>query len=202
MSRELALPPLREELALLPGPALADGQPSHTLHDPVRNLFFQIDWPSFEVLSRWHLGEPAAIAAAIGRETPLAMTADDIEAIARFLLENQLLRPPPGSAAEHADRLRKRRGGLGQRLLHNYLFFRVPLVKPDRWLEQWSPRLDFLFSHQFRLLTLGALALGLIEIYRQWDAFAATLVDTLSWSGMASYGLTLVAVKKIGRAHV
>jgi len=34
------LPPLREELALLPGPALAGGQPSHTLHDPVRNLFF------------------------------------------------------------------------------------------------------------------------------------------------------------------
>ena len=43
----MGMPVLREELALLPGPALADGQPSHMLHDPVRNLFFQIDWPTF-----------------------------------------------------------------------------------------------------------------------------------------------------------
>jgi putative peptide zinc metalloprotease protein len=28
---------------------LADGQASWTLHDPTRNLFFRIDWPSFEV---------------------------------------------------------------------------------------------------------------------------------------------------------
>ena len=35
------LPRLREDLALLPGPALPDGQPSWTLHDPARNLFFR-----------------------------------------------------------------------------------------------------------------------------------------------------------------
>jgi putative peptide zinc metalloprotease protein len=51
-----AWPALREELDLLPGPVLPDGQPSWTLHDPVRNLFFQLDWASFEVFKRWHLG--------------------------------------------------------------------------------------------------------------------------------------------------
>ena len=50
----MALPILREELALFPSPHLADGQPSWTLHDPVRNQFFQLDWLSFEILSRWH----------------------------------------------------------------------------------------------------------------------------------------------------
>jgi putative peptide zinc metalloprotease protein len=34
-----------------------------------------------------------------------------------------------------------------------------------------------------------------VEVYRQWDRFSATLVDTLSWSGLASYGVTLAAVK-------
>ena len=57
-----ALPPLRDELDLLPGPALPDGQPSWTLHDPVRNLFFQIDWASFEILQRWRLRWPGVIA--------------------------------------------------------------------------------------------------------------------------------------------
>jgi len=115
----MALPPLREELALLPGPALADGQPSHTLHDPVRNLFFQIDWASFEVLQRWSLGDAAAIATAVSAETPLPLTEEDVLAVVRFLGDNQLLQAPPGSAGAFAALLKKRKGGLGQWLLHN-----------------------------------------------------------------------------------
>ena len=62
MTPATPLPPLRDELDLLPGPALPDGQPSWTLHDPVRNLFFQIDWASFEILQRWRLRWPGVIA--------------------------------------------------------------------------------------------------------------------------------------------
>lgn len=189
------LPPLREELALLPGPALADGQPSHTLHDPVRNLFFQIDWASFEVLQRWSLGDAAAIAAAVSAETTLPLTEEDVLAVVRFLGDNQLLQAPPGSAGAFAALLKKRKGGVGQWLLHNYLFFRIPLIKPDRWLGRWAPRLDFFYSRRFLYLTLAALALGLVEVYRQWEHFAATLVDTLTWSGLASYGVTLAVTK-------
>lgn len=189
------LPPLREELALLPGPPLADGQPSHTLHDPVRNQFFQIDWPTFEILCRWPSGDPAAIAEAITRETPLHLETADVERVALFLQQNELLRPPPGSAGELAARLKQRKGSISQWLLHNYLFFRIPLVRPDRWLARWAPRLDFFFSRQFLSLTLGVLAFGLIEVYRDWERFATTLVDTLTWSGLASYGVALVAVK-------
>lgn len=193
----MALLPLREELELLPGPRLADGQPSYTLHDPVRSLFFQIDWPTFEILSHWHLAEPAAIAAAIAATTTLQLDAAAVEGVIRFLHDNQLLQPEPGSAGALAQRQQARQGSLAQRLLHNYLFFRIPLLRPDRWLGRWANRLDFLYSRRFFRLTLAALALGLIEVYRDWEAFAATLVDTLSWSGMASYGIALVAVKTV-----
>ncbi|HEX5394098.1 MAG TPA: HlyD family efflux transporter periplasmic adaptor subunit [Rhodocyclaceae bacterium] len=193
----MPLPPLREELALLPGAVLADGQPSHTLHDPVRNLFFQIDWPTFEVLRRWHLDDIASIAAAISAETTLQLHAADVEEVIKFFADNQLLKPRPGSAADFATRLQTRRGSVAQRLLHNYLFFRVPLVKPDRWLGRWASHLDVFYSRQFLYLTLAVLAWGLVEVYRQWEHFAATLVDTLSWSGLASYGITLAAVKTL-----
>jgi putative peptide zinc metalloprotease protein len=191
------LPPLREELALLPGPVLADGQPSHVLHDPVRNQFFQIDWPTFEVLSRWHLGDPTAVAAAINAQTTLQMDAADVTEVGEFFADNQLLQAGAGNAAEFAARLRRQRGGLWQWLLHNYLFFRIPLCKPDRWLGRWAPRLNFLYSRQFLYLTLLALGWGLVEVYRQWDRFASTFVDTLSWNGLVSYGLALVAVKTL-----
>ncbi|HEX7639591.1 MAG TPA: site-2 protease family protein, partial [Burkholderiaceae bacterium] len=191
----MPLPPLREELALLPGPVLADGQPSHTLHDPVRNQFFQIDWPTFEVLSRWHLGQAATVAAAISRDTTLQMDAQDVEDVVGFFQQHQLLQAGPGHAAAFAGRLRQRRGSAWQWLLHNYLFFRIPLVRPDRWLGRWAPRLDFLYSPRFLGLTLAALAWGLVEVYRQWERFSATLVDTISPAGLARYGLTLAAVK-------
>lgn len=193
----MGLPALREELELLPGPSLADGQPSHTLHDPVRSLFFQIDWPTFEILRHWHLGEPVAIAAAIAEKSTLQLEAVDVEAVIGFLHENQLLQPAPGSAGEFARRLLARKGSLSQWLLHNYLFFRIPLVKPNRWLGRWADSLGFFYSRQFFLLSLGALVLGLIEVYRDWEGFAATLVDTISWSGMLSYGATLVVVKSL-----
>ena len=57
----LALPLLREELDLFDGPAMVDGQPSWTLHDPVRNLFFRIDWSTFEILQRWSIGNVPGI---------------------------------------------------------------------------------------------------------------------------------------------
>ena len=70
----MPLPDLREELDLLPGPPLADGQPSWTLHDPVRNQFFRIDWTTFEILSRWSLDDLQAIAEDVSNSTTLHIT--------------------------------------------------------------------------------------------------------------------------------
>ena len=49
-----ALPPLREEIAIFPGPAALDGSPTWTLHDPAINRFYRLGWPEFEIISRWH----------------------------------------------------------------------------------------------------------------------------------------------------
>lgn len=195
MAAAKSLPPLREEIDLLDGPPLQDGQPSWTLHDPVRNLFFQLDWASFEILRRWHLDSPNRIAEEIARDTTLHVEPEDVEQLAQFLLGNELLQVAPGSAALLAARLAKRRGGIGQWLLHNYLFFRIPLVFPDRWLDRWTPRLAFLFGATFWRLTLLAAVAGGVGVYRAWDVFAATAVDMLSWEGFAAYSVTLVAVK-------
>ena len=87
----MALPALREDLDLLPGPTLADGQPSWTLHDPARNLFFRIDWPTFEVMQRWAMDDEEAIAQDISDRTTLQMSAEDVRAVIEFLQRNQAL---------------------------------------------------------------------------------------------------------------
>lgn len=192
----MALPRLREELALLPGPVLADGQPSWTLHDPARNRFFSLDWPSYEILCRWSFDDPAAIARAIAIDTPLQLEGEDVERLARFLCDNQLVRPEgAGSAHQLAAQRARQEGSRLQWLLHHYLFFRVPLWRPDAWLGRWQGVAALFCTRLFLLLTLLALLLGLGQIVRQWESFLASLVDTFSLEGLAAYGVALLLVK-------
>ena len=190
------LPALREELALFPGPAAANGAPTWALQDPVRNLFFRIDWLTFEILARWHMNDPQAILNALERETPIQAEADDLEGVLRFLAENELIQRhgPQDTSWLRAEAL-KRRTGWSRWLLHHYLFFRVPLWRPDAWLVRSIPWVAPLYTRFFLGLTLVTLFAGLIEVSRQWETFVSTLVDTFSWRGLFGVAVTPVCVK-------
>ncbi len=189
------LPGLREELTIEPGPRLSDGQPSWTLHDPARNLFFQIDWPNFELLSRWHLGQPDAVITGVNRDTTLELDTSALQDLLTFLRDQHLLQPASGGAPAMAASLAKQRGSVGNWLLHNYLFFRIPLVRPDRMLRRVQPFVAFLFTRGFWWLTLLAAVLGGVAAYRESDRFVATLMDTLTWQGAVAYGAALTFAK-------
>jgi len=193
---QTALPLLREELDLLDGPVLPDGQPSWTLHDPQRNQFFRIDWLTFEILRRWSLGEPTAIAESIATATTLAPNSNDVENVVQFLAENQLVQTvAAGSSGKMAERLARMKTGSIKWLIHHYLFFRVPLVRPDAWLNRWKPIADVLFSRWFFLLTLLALTTGLALVFRHFDVFISYLVNTFSLQGFMAYGVAVIFVK-------
>ncbi|MBY0432427.1 MAG: peptidase M50, partial [Rhodospirillales bacterium] len=191
------LPAVRDELSVHPGPTDSTGGPTWTIRDPIRNRFFRIGWPAFEILARWS-GSAEEVAEAVNAETTLTVAAGDVEAIAWFLTANQLVRP-----GGHADTLRLARQAENARLswfqwlLHHYLFFRIPLVRPDRFLDATLPSVRWLGGGWFRGVTLGATGVGLFLIHRQWDVFSATLLDTFSLSGLASYGIALTLVKVI-----
>lgn len=189
-------PALREELQLLPGPVLPDGQPSWTLHDPVRNLFFRIDWPAFEVLQRWGSGPAPDIAADINQHTTLNLTPEDVVHVSTFLIHHQLTRP---EGEEHIQRMtqtwQRQQGTWLSWLIHHYLFFRIPLWRPDAWLTRWQHVALWFCAPQFVTASILALLLGLWQVIRQWDGFMHALVDTFNWSGLLAYGTAIAAVK-------
>lgn len=194
MTPRAAWPTLRDELRLHHGPALADGQPSWTLQDPVRHRFVRIDWLTYEVLRRWWLGDAERIAEQVNQQTTLAIGADHVEQVRDFAEREQLvlLRVPPGAPAQESP------GGpaaLARWLLHHYLFFRIPLAHPDRLLQRLLPWTAPLGSARFTAATVAALLLGLAGVARQWDSASAQWLDLLSWRGLVLYGVTLVLVK-------
>lgn len=187
---------LRDELRLYRGPRARNGAPTWSLHDPVRNQFFRIDWATFEVLSRHGLGDPARIAERIRAETTLDIAVSDVEAVLRFIDQHELTtRSGPGGAVDLARRARRGRSSPWVWLLHRYLFFRVPLWRPDRFLGAALPFVAPLYSRTFRRLTLLALCFGLVQVVQQWDRFMVTLVDLFSLRGLATYGVALIVVK-------
>jgi len=199
-------PQLREELQLLPGPSLPDGQPSWTLHDPVRNLFFRIDWLSFEILSRWSLQDPEVICESIRHGSTLQPSAQEVHTMMRFMKDNLLIQPTSReTASQFAQKLQTIEGTPLQWLLHHYLFFRVPLWRPDAWLERWRPIADLFYTRTFAALTLLTFLLGLGLVLRQWDTFVVSLVDTFNPSGLMAYAVALFFVKlahELGHAFV
>jgi len=193
-----ALPPLREELELMAGPVLPDGQPSWTLHDPSRQSFFRVDWPTFEILTRWSMGRADVIVESVSTATTLQPGPEDVERVARFLTDNQLVQLVGRDAARKAaTRWQAARRSALTWLLHHYLFFRLPLVKPDAFLDRWRGFADLFFTRAFAITTLFALVAGLFLVVRQVDVFFTSLIDTFSLKGLLGYGVALICVKTL-----
>lgn len=189
---------LREELRLFPGAGNKDGSPSWTVQDPVTNRFFQIGWLEFEVLSRWPMQDPARIARAIEEETPLSAETEDVLRVMGFFQQHQLVRTAEPQGVAFLNQMAE-----GQRLsawkwlLHNYLFFRVPLVHPQRLLSRLVPLVDFVYTRWFMVLSLLLTLLGLVMVARQWDVFLHTFEDFISPAGLVGYLAALIFAKTL-----
>lgn len=201
----LNVPPLREDLRLheaLPG---KDGSPAWSIQDPVTNNFFRIGWLEFECLLRWP-GNPIQIAEDIALSTPLAVDEEQVSDFASFLERHHLLRPTSAGVSQMAAAAAQQPSWQHWRWwLHHYLFIRIPLVRPDRWLVSVLPLLRPLFSKiGITLLVLAGL-IGLILVARQWDTFTHSVLESFTPAGLTGIALALAISKtchELGHALV
>jgi len=190
------LPPLREDLALLPGPVTADGAPTWTLHDPVANRYFRLGWVEFEMLSRWGLGTAEGVVASLGSETPLHVEPEEVAAFARFAQTAGLTRIADRAGTERLVRQADaRRVHPMKWLLKNYLFLRIPLIRPDRLLAALLPLVGVAFTRGFWWCVGLAAALGLFLVARQWETFTRSLIELTTLEGLAMTGGALALAK-------
>ena len=197
---------LRQDLKLLPGAADEQGAPRWLLSDRVRNRYFTLAEDAIALVRYWQPGVTAAELSEQLAGRGLDYAEEDINAFNDFLVANNLVQARSAAAVGYfVGKAREARPPWWQWLLHNYLFIRIPLLRPDPWLRQLATFLDPLLSARSERLVLLAGALGLLLVLRQWDAFVATFMHFFSWQGLIGYGITLVLVKsahELGHALV
>lgn len=200
-----SLPPLREDLALAPGPAARDGAPTWTLFDPVRNRYFALEAGALRLLRHWGLSEPARVLAAASGEKGQKLDTRDLTTLLTFLSQNELLDSRHPTQRDALQSLGdKAHAGRWHRRIQNVLFLRIPLLRPDRFLTRTWPLIAPVVS---RPVAIVIMLLGLVGLYlvgRDWDRFVGDASAFTNPGGALLFALTLAFTKtlhELGHAY-
>ncbi len=192
------LPALRDDLKLKPGTADYEGAPTWSICDPLRNKYFRIGWLPFEILSRWSFGDPDKIANSVLEDTGLEVTIEDIVSLMNFMRANSLtLTSPSGDLNDYLKQYEASKSSWGKWLVHNYLFFRIPLVRPDRFLDATSFLVRPFYTSTFRYFCIIAGILGLYLVSRQWEEFINTFSYFFELNSLILLMLAILVIKSL-----
>lgn len=193
--QEVPLPPLREDLMLFAAADNLDGAPAWMIQDPVSNRFFRIGWMEFELLTRWQ-PSAAIMLDQLHNETLLSANEETVKGLQAFLEQNFLLRADSAQASARLASIAAKRKTRDLRwLLHHYLFIRIPLVRPERFLAAVLPYISFIYTRTFALILLGLTLTGLVLASRQWDTFLVSIQDSFTPAGVLAYLVALAFAK-------
>ena len=198
------LPELRQDLRLLCGPG-GRTRSSWLIYDPARHRYFQVSREAIELLERWQTEGTDAFAERCSADLGRGVTVADVEALVAFLIANNLVvSPPRGDAREFARQMAHSKQAMIWRLIHGYLFFKVPLLRPSKFLQTTLPVVEPLFSRAAAVVLLLVWLAGRYFASRQWDQFVVTFMDFLNFDGAIAFGISLVVVKalhELGHAY-
>jgi putative peptide zinc metalloprotease protein len=193
---DLPLPPLREDLRLSEAAHGSSGEPAWVIQDTVINRFYRIGWLEFECLLRWGQS-PRQISEQIAERTALKPDVEQILDFRQFLEQHQLLRAGPASLARLQAKGEESSWLSWRWWLHHYLFFRIPLLRPQQPLQHLAHALRWLFHPLTAILVFSLSLLGVILVLQQWDTFTSAVVESFSTEGLFSFALALIVAKTL-----
>lgn len=201
----MPLPALRDELRMCEAAEDAGWAGGYLVHDPVRNSYFRLPLVAVRALGCWKAGTVGGVLECLHNRHGIEAAPEDILELAAFLEHAGLLAPEPRGWEKLWQQAWMSRPGPLRWLLHNYLFFRVPLVRPQRFLEATFPYVRWLGSRA-GLLVLAILFLaGAWLTLRQWDEFVTTFMGFVNMEGVILFGCTIILVKvahELGHAYI
>ena len=202
-----ALPELRQDLQLLAEVRDRHGSRNWRLYDPLLHRFHALSYKHLAMLQVWQGADGAdTIVARVWQQHSEPVSAEEVADFASFLVLQGLAFPlDPNAWRQRLERVQKERRRLLSRLLHNYLFLRIPIADPQRFLASTKAFVRPLGSRAFAILTLALAALALLLVLREWDQFRACVSQLASPAGAFAILLAIPFVKllhELGHGYV
>lgn len=204
--QDAPLPVLREDLQIMRVGASYSGAPTWVVFDPIRNRFFRITYEMFQLLSLWNVSRTVGnLLRTVNARLVERLSVDDLGTVVRMLEHNLLLVEPTRGAWRALHQKAQPRHSWFMRLIHNYLFFKIPLVRPEAFIRATWPYVAFLFSRVFWWLSAIVGLIGVYLVSRQWDSFIGTFPFVFSLEGATISILSVIFIKclhELGHAYV
>ncbi len=190
---------LRPDLILHPGPLDHDGQRSWVLEDPVRGNNYRLGFIEGELVYRLTI-EPdldkavAHLYATTGLRPPPAEILRFIHMLQR---ESLAVLPNEEAVRRDVDMADMAVPPFIRKLVQGTIFFRVPLIRPDRFLSRTLPWVSGLWSPAARWFYLFCGLVGLVMTLQEIEIYLGTVSYLFTPQGMAAFAVSL-ALLKIG----
>jgi putative peptide zinc metalloprotease protein len=91
-----------------------------------------------------------------------------------------------------------------EQLFHNYLFFRIPLVRPDKFLERTLPLAELFFTRSFLAILLVVFLADLYLVTREWEELRRTFAYFFNLQGGLYFAIAATFSKvlhELGHAY-
>ena len=187
---------LRRDLELFPGEADESGKESWIIFDPVADRYFRISEKEHNIIRRFNKARELEKTIKLLHTDGLDITESELSAINAFLHHNNLLMPTYKTTENRLHAARKfKRKMLPTRILNSYLFFKIPLWKPDGFLNNTLPVIKSIFN-RWNLLFIAALSLiGYFQVIINFNKVSSIVLESFTSAGMVRYIMTIIILK-------
>jgi putative peptide zinc metalloprotease protein len=178
------LPKLLPTLQLFETNKDKPGNDQWVIYNPFTNQYYKIARVEYECLLRLQKHKTAhELIEDVNTHTTYKIGDKDIDALVTFLSKNHLIKQSETKSIEP-----NKKQSFFQNLLHRYLFFSIPLVFPQRFLNKTYTYISPFFTKIFFQIMLLLLVLGLLFLLPQIELFlqTASLITTTEGLFMAA----------------
>lgn len=187
---------LRSDIELFRGEPDVDGEPTWVIFDPVADSYFKISEAKYQMLRV--LSANMEIEQYLEKLRSVGINAGKMEVLAliKFLQDHNLFMPRYLQSEAQALKMREMKKKMfWQQLMSTYLFFKIPIVKPDRFLNHTIDIVQNILN-KWTLALLWIIAIcGYIGLVMNWHKFTEKFISSISLQGLARYSIAVIAVK-------
>ncbi|MFA6290927.1 MAG: HlyD family efflux transporter periplasmic adaptor subunit [Victivallales bacterium] len=189
---------LRPDLEIFKGGTDEQGKVTWVIFDPVSGNYFRFSEKDYRIISC--LSGNQEMGDFLNKLRESGITADKQEAVKLllFLQQSSLFKPVYGlTEAKNIKARDFRKSMFWHIVLSTYLFFRIPLISPDRFLQRTLDKVRLIFN-PWTLFTLKMVAaVGYFCLIVNFYKFADAFIASISIQGLLRYSLAIVLIKVI-----